>query len=68
MGEARRAEARETREAEIDAEETGEEDAHKETTAGELGTRGGDAAPEGVEVTEGGREREGRKLADESSG
>jgi hypothetical protein len=35
MGEARRAEARETREAERDAEETGAEDTHKETAAGE---------------------------------
>jgi hypothetical protein len=34
----------------------------------ELGTRGGNATPEGVEMTIGGREREGRKLADESSG
>ncbi len=35
MGEARRAEARKTREAEKDAEETGGEDEHKAITAGE---------------------------------
>ena len=35
MGEARRAETRETREAEKDAEETGGEDEHEATAAGE---------------------------------
>jgi hypothetical protein len=34
----------------------------------EFGTSGGDAPPEGVEVAERGREREGRKLSNERSG
>jgi hypothetical protein len=34
----------------------------------ELGTSGGDAMPEGIEVAKGVREREGRKLPNERSG
>ena len=60
--------ARDTRGRERCGGDWGRRHAQGDRSRRELGTRGGDAASEGVEVTEGGREREGRKLADESSG